>query len=675
MSVYNSKNQIEIKTSIPELIEAACEMRIMALTAIYAAGSGHPGGSFSAMDILAALFLYKMRHDPSNPDWEERDRFFLSKAHIVPALYAALVKTGYHRMEDFITLRKIGSKFQGHTDRIKCKGIEMSGGSLGQGLGISIGSALSARISNKPYRVYCMNGDGELQEGSIWESVMAAGHYKLDSLCSIVDKNGLQIDGVVKELMDVDPLADKFRSFNWNVIEIDGHNMNEIIKALDDASSFKSKPTVIIARTVKGKGVPFMENVVGWHGKAPNREQFYEAIKLLGADIEMMEKIESWLSISNTFHKEMKSTIISSQPSFKRDYFWNSSDKMKVVMEPTRFGFGRALAKAGEDERVVTIHADISDSIKITDFEKDHPERKKRVIIAGIAEQNMMQMAAGLAKEGKIPVTGTYGVFATGRPWDQLRTTVCYANLNVKIAGAHGGISVGPDGATHQALEEITLMNILPNMRVSVPADSIETEKASLHSILAIEGPAYFRFGREATPVVTKSDTPFEYGTANIYRYRKETDNFIDGFDVYLGSQYKSENEKIAIIACGAMVPEAMRAAYILKEEFNVDTRVINLHTIKPIDSKTLQKTADEISLIVTVEEHQVGGFGNIVAGEITRVKSCSSPLKIEMIGVMDRFGESGEPWLLVRKFGLTAEHIVKKAEILLMSVTLNPVY
>jgi transketolase len=335
---------------------------------------------------------------------------------------------------------------------------------------------------------------------------------------------------------------------------------------------------------------------------------------------------------------------------------------MKADMDPTRMGFGRGLEKAGADERVVTLHADISGSIRITDFEAKHPGRKHRVFSVGIAEQNMMEVAAGLAKEGLIPITGTYGVFASGRCWDQIRTTICYSNLNVKIAGAHGGISVGADGATHQALEEIALMSILPNMHVLAPCDSLETERATLFSLLDLMGPAYIRFAREATPVVTTPATPYQYGVANIIRYRGEKPRFLDAFETFLSTNYAGEDEDVSIIACGPMVPEAMRAAWLLKEEFGLETRVVNMHTVKPLDVGALAQAADQTRLIITAEEHQVGGFGNIVAGAILRHrKNYKHPLLFDMVGVNDRFGLSGKPWELVQEFGLSAEHIAAR--------------
>jgi len=664
MGIVNSKTGKNVELDVAKFKAAADEMRAYALIAIHAAGSGHPGGSCSAMDILAALFLHVMNHDPKNPFWEDRDRLILSAGHKAPALYAALARSGYFPLDDIVTLRRYDSPFQGHPHWLKLEGVEISSGSLGQGLGVATGSALAARLNEKPYRVYCLMGDGEQQEGSVWEAAMAAGHYKLDNLCAVIDKNGLQIDGEVCKVMDVDPLADKYRAFNWNVIEIDGHDPRQIHDAFDKARAAKGQPTVIIARTVKGKGVSYMENVAGWHGKATGtREELDKALADLNVPDLTKEKVDALLKKAVDYQAAITKRIDARVPGFKKNYWWNTAANMKAKMDPTRAGFGRGLAEAGQDERVVTLHADISDSIKITDFEKADSGRMSRVISVGIAEQNMMQVAAGLAKEGKIPVAGTYGVFASGRPWDQIRTTICYGNFNVKIAGAHGGISVGPDGATHQSLEEISLMAVLPNMNLSVPADSVETRKATLAGLLEVKGPVYLRFAREATPIISREDTPFEWGVANVIRFRGVKENFVDAFETKLSSAYMNEREQVALVACGPVVPECMRAAWILKEEFAIETRVINVHTVKPLDVAALAAAADEVGAVITVEEHQLGGFGNFVAGAMAcRRPDPQKPLRLAMLGIPDKFGESGEPWELMKVYGLTAEHIARKA-------------
>ncbi|OFW54400.1 MAG: hypothetical protein A2163_02190 [Actinobacteria bacterium RBG_13_35_12] len=335
---------------------------------------------------------------------------------------------------------------------------------------------------------------------------------------------------------------------------------------------------------------------------------------------------------------------------------------MQVKMEPTRNGFGRAIEELGNDKNVIALGADITSSIRMDKFYASHPQRKNRFFSTGIAEANMTLIASGLAKEGKIPFIGSYGVFVTGRNWDQIRTTVCYNNYNVKIADAHAGISVGADGATHQALEDITNLYYLPNMHLAVPCDVVETEKAT-HAIASLSGPAVIRYAREATPIITTQVTPYQFGTANIIRYRGEKEDFLSAFEIKLSSDYQSENEDLTIIACGPMVAEAMRAAYILNKEFNIETRVINIHTVKPIDIQAIKRAAEETNILLSVEEHQVGGFGNIVAGVIAQSKKYSTPLLMDMIGVEDRFGESGAPWELTKIFGLGAENIAKRAK------------
>jgi transketolase len=648
--------------SVDELRDAAAEMRAINLASIYAAGSGHPGGTLSIMDIAAALYLRELNHDPADPAWPGRDRVFWSAGHKAPALYCALGKAGYFSLEDVALLRQLGSGFEGHPNRLKLPGVEVSSGSLGQGLGVAVGAALGAKLRGEPWRVYCIMGDGEQQEGNIWEAAMAAGHYRLNNLCAIVDRNRLQIDGWVRDVLDIDPLDAKYDAFGWHVLEIDGHDINEIVAAFASARRTLGRPTVIIARTVKGRGVSFMENQAGWHGVAPNAEQFQQALPEIVCRDASRERLDALVARGRENAARVARETRAAIPGFGRAYWWNALPTMKVEMDPTRMGFGRGLEQAGSDPRVVTIHADISNSIRITDFEAKHPERRNRVFSVGIAEQDMMGVAAGLSLQGFIPVTGTYGVFASGRAWDQIRTTICYSNLNVKIAGAHGGISVGPDGATHQSLEEISLMACLPNMHVVVPCDAMETEKATLHSLLSLDGPVYLRFAREATPVVTTRETPYRFGLANVIRYRGERASFREAFETVLAEEYADENEDAAIVACGPMVPEAMRAAWILKEEVGLEVRVVNVHTVKPLDTAALVRAADETGLVVTAEEHQVGGFGNIVAGAILRHREAHArPLALDMVGVNDSFGLSGKPWELVQHFGLTAEHLARK--------------
>lgn len=676
--------------TVEQLIEAAREMRAWNMISLCAADSGHTGGTLSIMDISAALYLKHIRHDPQNPEWEDRDRVFWSAGHKAPALYVALGMAGYFDrrpvsfhdevlsgfenvkgIEQTVLLRKLGSDFEGHPNRLKLPGLELSSGSLGQGLGVAIGSALAAKLKDKDYRVYCIMGDGEHDEGSIWEGVMCAAHYELDNLVGIIDRNRLQIDGYTQEVMKVSPLGAKYEAFGWHVIEIDGHDMPQILDALQQADEVKGQPTVIIAHTIKGKGVDYAEDVCGYHGVPPKDgrcgpESLDVALECIGVtDLFPAERVDALLKIVDDYQQQVDARVEAAMPKFSKDYWWNHADIMQVEMDATRNGFGRAIAKLGADERVVAHGADITGSIRMDYFYKpdgknEDPDRLKRFFSVGIAEANMTLVASGLAKEGHISFIGSYGVFVTGRNWDQLRTTVGYNNYNVKIADAHGGISVGPDGATHQALEEISVISCLPNFHMIVPCDSVETAKAT-EAIAAVDGPGVVRYAREATAVVTTEATPFEFGTANVIRYRGEADSFIDAFEIVLAPQYNSEDEELAIIACGPMVPEAMRAAHILKEDYDIETRIVNVHTVKPLDEASIVAAARKIGVIVTAEEHQVGGFGNLVAGAIAR-GDVGRAIRMDMIGVQDRYGESGAPWELMKAFGLTAEHIAEKA-------------
>jgi len=263
------------------LEERAKNIRRSIIKMTYEAKSGHPGGSLSLAEILTVLYFDEMNIDPSNPHMENRDRLVLSKGHAAPGLYAALAERGYFSKEDLSTLRQVGSKLQGHPDMKKLAGVEMSTGSLGQGLSVANGMALAGKLDKKDYRVYAILGDGEVQEGQVWEAAMSAAHYKIDNLCAFLDSNNLQIDGNVCDIMGVEPLDKKWEAFGWHVIKIDGHNFDEITKAIDESKTIKGKPTMIIAKTTKGKGVSFMENVCNFHGVAPNKEEMQKAMEEL----------------------------------------------------------------------------------------------------------------------------------------------------------------------------------------------------------------------------------------------------------------------------------------------------------------------------------------------------------------------------------------------------------
>jgi transketolase len=647
--------------SIAELQEKANLMRGYDLVALCAAGSGHAGGTLSIMDITAALYLKVADHDPQNAYWENRDRIIWSTGHKAPSLYLGLAFAGFCPLDDVTLLRKLWTPYQGHPHWLKLSGVEVSTGSLGQGLSIAVGIALAGKLNGKTYKTFCIMGDGEQQEGQVWEAAMEASHHNLDNLIGIVDCNRLQIDGKVSEVMNVDPLDDKYRSFGWEVIRIDGHDMQQVVDGLEKAKTVVGKPVVILADTVKGKGVSFMEDQAGWHGRAPTPEELVKAL----TELNLADKIpyQALLDKAKFYQAEVDRRLDAKMPKFSANYWWNVSQTMKAKMEPTRKGFGQSLAENGGDERVVCLGLDISGSITISDFYAGKPERKNRWISMGIAEQSATSAAAGLAKEGKLPVLGTYATFAAARNLDQIRTSVCYGSFNVMIAGAHGGVSVGPDGATHQALEDLFAMCGLPNMSVVVPCDAIETRKATNYLLLKHEGPKYIRFAREATPIVTTENTPFIFGHANAIRFRQESPAFLDSFETTLAASYENEDEDLTIIACGPMVPEAMRAAWILKKELGYEARVLNLHTLKPIDEAAILRAARETGVIITAEEHQIGALAWRVSNVITETPLLYGvPVITGAIGVKDRFGDSGAPWELIKEFEVSAEHIAHKA-------------
>lgn len=300
-----------------------------------------------------------------------------------------------------------------------------------------------------------------------------------------------------------------------------------------------------------------------------------------------------------------------------------------IEQEPTRFGYGRGLVAAGKENKdVVALCADLTGSTKTDDFKKEFPDR---FIEIGIGEQNMASLASGLAAVGKVPFFASYAMFSPGRNWEQIRTTICYNDSNCKIAGAHSGVSVGPDGATHQAIEDIAITRVLPRMIVLVPCDSVETEKVTV-AAARIKGPVYIRYNREKTPVMTTAETPFEIGEAQVFRMGKD----------------------VTVVACGQMVYKALQAAEELSKE-GIDAEVINNTTIKPLDQKTILDSVQKTNCVVTAEEHQVaGGMGSAIAEVLVK----SYPVPMEFVGVNDRFGESGEPNELLENFGLGVSHI-----------------
>jgi len=631
----------------PELDAIANRLRRDVIKMIHAAGTGHPGGSLSAADMMAALYFHALRIDPAQPEWADRDRFIMSKGHACPVWYAALAERGYFPVSDLWRLRHISSHLQGHPDMRKTPGVDMTAGPLGSGTAAGVGMALGARITGRDFRTYVMVGEGDLQEGCTWEAIMLAGHHRLDNLCLLIDYNRSQVDGRSDEILSLDPLDDKLRACRWAVHEINGHDIGQILDALAWARELKGAPAAILAHTIKGQGVSFMEDRPEWHGKAPNREQALAALAELGETGEDILPAPPGLGLKSEAESasplEADSGWRRSQSSF--DDFGSQTpnsfggapawlttgpDRPRRIL---RDAFGETLVELGAElPDLVVLDADISSSLKTGGFRKQYPERH---INFGVAEQDMMLGAAGLATTGLRPVACTYATFASLRACEQVRSFICYAGLNVKIACSHGGLEVGWDGPTHQGTEDIAIMRSFPNMTVIVPADAVAASSL-LRQAVAIEGPVYFRMGRNPVPVIYAAQQSFTVGRAITVR----------------------EGSDLTIIAAGVMVALALDAAARLDAE-GVQARVVDMHTVKPLDSEAVHRAATETGAIVTAEDHSIiGGLGSAVAEYLVE----HTPVPVQRVGVPDTFCRSGDPVALFERYGMAAPDIARAA-------------
>lgn len=618
-----------------ELKAKATDLRADILRMIGKAGSGHPGGSLSSADILCALYFGGvMDFDPRDPQNPDRDRFILAKGHAAPALYAALAHAGFFARSELASLRKMGSRLQGHPDSNLVPGVEVSTGSLGQGLSIACGMACGLKLDGNAHTVFSLLGDGECQEGQVWEAVMFAAHNELDNLVAIIDRNELQIDGNTEEVCGLGDMAAKLEAFGWDVQEVDGHDIDALVQVLDAAkASHSGKPHAVIARTVKGKGVSFMEGQAGWHGKAPDAEQLALALDELGAPAaeafwDAGEAVDP-ASAFGAHGGEDAADAAAPAPAVRL-----ASAEEAAVKKATRAAYGDTLAQlAREGMPIVAVDADLTGSTTTKAFAAADPAFAKRLFNAGIAEQNMTDVAAGLSLTGNIAFTGSFAVFGTGRAYDQIRNTVCYSDLNVKIAPTHAGISVGPDGGSHQMLEDISLMRGLPHMKVLVPAD-YPAACAAIRLAAKTPGPVYVRMGRASVPCVYSQGVELQMGRA--YTLRTGAD--------------------VTIAACGVEVEQALKAADILAAE-GIDAEVIDVFCIKPLDKQAIMDSVGRTGCIVTAEEHGIyGGLGSAVA----ELLAAEGPAPQEFVAMDDCFGKSGAYEELSAYFKMDAAAIVE---------------
>ena len=602
------------------------KLRIDSIVATAEAGSGHPSTCMSAADLVAAIFFYAMRYDVKNPKNPANDRVVFSKGHAAPLLYAAWAEAGAFPVERLKTLRQFTSELEGHpTPRLEW--VEVATGSLGQGLSCGVGMAFSTKFLDKiDNRIFVLLGDGEVAEGSIWEAAEIGSYYKLDNVIGLVDVNGLGQSQRTMYGHDTEVYRKRFDSFGWHAISIDGHDIPQIIAALDEAMAVKGKPSVIIAGTKKGKGVSFIEDKEGWHGKAFKKGE--EADRAI-AELEPKARGAESLKVKSPEGRSIaKAAESSSQGGTRGEIPYTLGQEVA-----TREAYGDALARLGAmNSQVVALDGDTKNSTYSEKFMKAHPDRFFECFIA---EQNMVGAAVGLAAMGKIPFASTFACFLT-RAYDQIRMAAI-SQSNLKLCGSHAGVSIGEDGPSQMALEDFAMMRAIEGSSVLYPSDAVLTEHA-VRLAADAEGIIYIRTTRPKTPVVYKVDTEFALGRAQIIR--------------------RSEEDKLTIVGGGVTLFEALAASDQLMAE-GINARVIDIFSVKPIDEETLRAAAQETNnLILTVEDHSAwGGIGDAVAAAVSPVG-----VMVHSLGVRE-LPRSGKPEELLAAYGIDRGAIVKKVK------------
>ncbi len=614
---------VQTSARVAALQNIATRLRIDSVRSTSEAGSGHPSTCCSAAEIVAALFFSEMRYDARDPQNPHNDRFVLSKGHAAPILYAAWAEAGHLRREDLLNLRRLDSDLEGHpTPRLPF--VDVATGSLGQGLCAGVGIALNARRIGSDYRTYVLMGDGESAEGSVWEAAQVAAHERLDSLVGIVDVNALGQSGPTQLAHDMDAHDVRWRSFGWHTAIVDGHNLPAILAALEDARQASGRPSMILARTLKGKGISFIENKAGWHGKPLKKgEEMDKAIAELEAQFvpddngPLMPEAPRARSAPSTQPASLAPPNSPAPP-----YKLGES-------VATREAYGDAIARLGQqDIRVVALDADVKNSTFSDKFEQRVGERFHQNYIA---EQVMIGAAMGLASRGAIPFPSTFAAFLT-RAHDFIRMAAI-SNLNIKMAGSHAGVSIGEDGPSQMALEDLAMMRAQPNFVVLYPCDAVSTDRL-VAKMAASRGPAYMRTSRPKTPVIYGPDESFEIGGLKVLR--------------------ESATDVATVIGAGITVFEALKAHDQLAAR-GVAIRVIDLYSIQPVDANSLIRCGKAThGRLITVEDHYAaGGIGDAVATAVAPAGLVVTRLAVREIP------RSGKPDELIAHYGISASHIV----------------
>lgn len=578
------------------------------------AGSGHPTTCLSAVELMVSLlFGGFFSFDADNPNNPNNDRLIFSKGHAAPLLYSLWTVAGKLTEEELLTLRKFGSPLEGHPVRAFPYS-EAATGSLGQGLSIGVGMAINGKyIDRLPYKVFVLLGDSEMSEGSVWEAIQLAAYYGLNNLIGIIDVNRLGQRGETMYGHDLRAYAKRISAFGWNTICIDGHNFNEIFKAYEEA--LKSiTPVMIIAKTIKGKGVSFLEDKEGHHGVPLKEAEFQEAMKEIG-DVKKV-------TVSVKKPEILKpNPLLLEVKEFAKKY--NLGE-----MVATRRAYGEALVKIfSEFPDIVVLDAEVSNSTYAEIFKKYYPERFFECFVA---EQNMVGMAVGLALRGKIPFVSTFAAFLT-RAFDHIRMAQ-YSEANIKFVGSHAGVSIGQDGPSQMGLEDIAMMRSILNSVVLYPSDAVSTEKL-VREAAKFNGIVYIRTTRSATPVIYSYDEEFPIGGSKMVR--------------------ASDKDLFTVVGAGITLHEALKAYEELKNR-GIYIRVIDLYSVKPLDTETLKKALSETKAIIIVEDHYpAGGIGEAVKAEIGYERVYSLACK--------KIPKSGTPEELLDYEVISAKAIVDK--------------
>ena len=604
-------------SNIAAIKEKARLLSIYSMMSTTVAGSGHPTSCMSAAELVAGTFFYAMNFDPKNPNSPNADRFVLSKGHAAPVLYAALAEAGVFPVSRVMTLRQFSSELEGHpTPRIP--GVDAATGSLGQGLSVGAGLAIGARMDKSTTRVYVLMGDGEMAEGQVWEAAEFAGHYKLDNLTVLADVNALgQSDPTMYE-HDMETYRRKFESQGWAAEVVEGHDVAAILAALDRAKATKERPQAIIARTIKGHGFSQVAGKLHWHGKPLSKDQLAEALKEFGpAPVVPADPGKSYERIS-----------LPQPPDFPAPA---APDYAAGASVATREAYGFALKRLGAvNPHIVAVSGDVKNSTFSEVFQTAYPDH---FFQGYIAEQNLVSLGVGLAARGKVPFLDTFACFLS-RAYDNVRMAAI-SRSNINLCGSHCGVSIGDDGPSQMALEDIAMFRAVHGSAVFYPSDAISAERLT-ETMARRPGINYLRTSRPKAPILYSRDEKFP----------------VPGFKVLR----QSAQDRATVIGAGVTLHEALKSAEQLKAQ-GTAIRVIDLYCVKPIDGKAL---AEQIKAtggcLVTVEDHwPEGGLGEAVLTALTQVGAALTRFKLLAVTGMPH---SGKPEELVDAFGISARHI-----------------